>query len=497
MHAEVELPALVGSNMVLQQNEKVVFWGWAMAGEKVSVKAEWMKKTIVTTTTANGEWKLTVKTPEAGGPYTIKVKGENEITLSNVLIGDVWICSGQSNMHMPVGRTENNWRTGVLNASEEIENADYPNIRLFTVDRITSDTLLNDVQGEWLTCNPESIYEFSAVGYFFGREIHQTQQIPIGLINCTWGGTTVEAWMKKSVLEKDDDFKPILSRFEQQCIDYPESIKQFRIDYKQWQSDRDSLKEIGKKVRSAPRQPIGPGSNKAPNLIYNGMVYPMLNCKIKGVIWYQGENNARRAYQYRTLFPAMIKNWRNDFNSGNFPFYFVQIAPHRSQNPEIREAQLMTFQSVKKTGITVITDAGDSTNIHPLNKQVVGHRLSLWARANTYKEKDLIYSGPMYQSMKVDDNIAVLSFNYIGSGLVCKGDNLSHFTVCGADSVFVPAEAVIYGDKVIVSAPNVDKPLSVRFGWEYIPMPNFFNKEGLPASPFRTDDWPGVTFNAR
>lgn len=498
LHAEVKLPALVGSNMVLQQKEDVVFWGWANAGEKVTVQPSWIKKGLEVTTPTNGEWKLRIKTPKAGGPYEIDIKGENTIKLTNVLVGDVWICSGQSNMHLPVGRTEKSWKTGVVNWKEEVQNANYPEIRLFTVDRLTSDTLLNDVKGEWQQSSSEAMYEFSGVAYFFGRELYLTQHIPIGLINCSWGGTPAEAWVKKSVLEADVDFVPLLKNYEDLCTNYPENIAKFKVDNQRWKEAADSLKKLGEKpTKSAPRRPIGAGSHKAPNLIYNAMVNPMLNTKIKGVIWYQGENNARLAYQYRKLFPALIENWRDDFDSGDFPFYFVQIAPHRSQNPEIRESQLLTLKSVKNTGMAVTTDVGDTMNIHPLNKQVVGQRLALWARANTYNEKGLVYSGPLYREMEIKGDKIYLSFDHIGSGLLCKGDALTNFTICGSNKEFVSATAVIEGDKIVVSAETIKNPISVRFGWNYTPFHNLYNAEGLPASPFRTDDWPGATYKTR
>lgn len=495
--AEVKLPSLVGSNMVLQQNEEVVIWGWANPGEEISVKASWLKKAAETITDDKGNWQLTVKTPKAGGPYSITIKGENTIELSNILMGDVWICSGQSNMHLPVGKSSG-WKTGVVNSEEEVKNANYPEIRLFTVDRVTSDTLLNDVKGEWQPCSSKEMYEFSGVGYFFGREIYLTQHIPIGLINVSWGGTPAEAWMKKSVLQSDSDFVPLLENYEFLVEHYDENIAKFKVEYPAWQAERDSLEKLGEKIqRSAPRRPIDKLSNKAPNLIYNGMIHPILNEKIKGVIWYQGENNARLAYQYRKLFPALIQNWRDDFNSGDFPFYFVQIAPHRSQNPEIRESQLLTLKSVENTGMAVTTDVGDTNNIHPLNKQVVGHRLALWARAKTYNEKGLVYSGPIYKSVEFKEGKAYISFDHVGSGLMCKGDSLTNFTICGPDKNFLPAKAEIVGDKVVVYTQYVSNPVSVRFGWNYTPFHNLYNKDGLPASPFRTDDWPGATYETR
>lgn len=494
--ADIKLPALVSNNMVLQQKSTIKVWGWADAGEVITVFPNWNSKEYSTSASENGEWILEIKTPKAGGPYKIEVKGNNAITLNNVMIGEVWVCSGQSNMHMMVGKYggPKDWRTGVVNYEEEIAKGDYPAIRMFTVARKTSDSILSDVEGSWLVCSPDTVGGFSAVAYFFGRELHQKLNVPVGLINSSWGGTPAEAWTRKEILEADTGLVKLVDRY-QFIVDHNDSIRDdFKARQAAWKRGVADSTITGKKAKSPPRAPLMKGGHKAPYLIYNAMVAPLLNYSIRGAIWYQGENNARKAWQYRTLFPAMINNWRNDFKQGDFPFYFVQIAPHRSQNPEIRESQLLTYRTVKNSGMAVTTDAGDTVNIHPLNKQVVGYRLSLWALSNTYKQKGLVYSGPLYKSMKVKDNKAYLSFDFVGDGLEYKGDSLTHFTVCGKDKKFVPAKAIIEGDKVIVWSDEVDEPVSVRFAWEYVPMHNFYNKNGLPASPFRTDDWPGRTF---
>ena len=483
--------------MVLQQQTSVNFWGWADPGEKVSILASWNKKALETVADKNGDWKVTLHTPKAGGPFTIVVQGKNKIELSNVMTGEVWVCGGQSNMHYPMAPLDKTWSLGVLNYEKEIAEANYPKIRLFTVERKTSETPFKDVVGKWDECNPGTIRDFTAVGYFFGRELFRNMDIPIGLISSNWGGTPAESWTRKDILEKDTLFRPILERYKKALEDYPQARKEYAEALKKWKEDVASGMITGEKAKQAPRAPLGPGSNKAPYVLYNAMIAPIVNFTIKGVIWYQGENNADRAWQYRKLFPTMIANWRNDWREGNFPFYFVQIAPHRSQNPEIREAQLMTFRSVPNTGMAVITDHGDSTNIHPLNKQVVGYRLSLWALAKDYGKSNLVYSGPLYKSFKKEGNKIRVYFDFVGSGLVCQGDSLTHFTIAGADQKFVKAIAKIDGNSVLVWNSDVSDPVAVRFAWENIPMPNFFNKEGLPASPFRTDDWPGKTFGKK
>lgn len=493
-YADIKLPALVSDHMVLQQQSTIKLWGWADPGEKVEVSGGWFDRPVNVTANGNGEWEVEVKTVGAGGPYDLKLKGKNTIVLTDVFLGEVWVCAGQSNMHFPVGKSgeKGNWRTGVDNYEEEIRNADFPKIRMFTVNRETSQEIQEDVKGRWVVCSPQTVAEFSAVGYFFGKELFEKLKVPVGLLNTSWGGTPAEAWTQKKVLTADQGFN--------------ELVKQYHYNLENWEKVKheheivvDSLEQLrkqGEEVGLNPRPPVGLGSNKAPYVLYNAMVAPLLNYRIKGVVWYQGESNARRAWQYRRLFPAMIKNWRSNWNQGDFPFYFVQITPHRGQNPEIREAQLMTYRNVKNSGMVVTTDIGDSTNIHPTNKQEVGRRLSLWALANNYGFKDVVYSGPLYKRMRVKGIKAIISFDYADRGLICNGDSLSHFTIAGADRQFYPAKARIDGEKVVVWSENVKHPVSVRFGWNNFPMHNLYNKAGLPASPFRTDDWPGKTYGA-
>ncbi|UGU18202.1 sialate O-acetylesterase [Sinomicrobium kalidii] len=483
LKAKIKLPALVGDHMVLQQNAEINIWGWADPGEAITITPGWQSEKVSTSANTEGNWKVTVATPAAGGPYEIVLEGKNKITLSDVLLGEVWICSGQSNMHMPVGKYEDSWKTGVMNYEKEVKEADYPQIRLFTVALKTSDSLQNDVEGNWQACSPETVYGFSAAGYFFGREIHQTQNVPVGLITSAWGGTPAEAWTKREVLESDPDFVPILDRYEEKYDKYQAELTKYQAQ----------SRKAGP-ANTRPEKPKPPQYSKAPSLIYNAMVYPLLNYTVRGVVWYQGESNAERAHQYRKLFPAMIKNWRNDWKQGDFPFYFVQIAPHRGQNPEIREAQLLSMKSVPNTGMVVLTDAGNAQNIHPLNKQVVGKRLALWARAQTYGEKGLVYSGPIFTHMKKEGEKIRLYFDYTGSGLVCKGDSLTHFTIAEKNGEFLPAKAEIENNTIVVSNPEIKNPAAVRFGWENVPEHNLFNKEGLPASPFRTDNRPEATY---
>jgi sialate O-acetylesterase len=496
--ANIKLPAIFSDNMVLQQKSKVKIWGWADAGEKITITTSWNKKNSSITATDSGKWIIDLVTPKAGGPFTILLAGKNKIELKNVLIGEVWICSGQSNMHFPLGKfgDAKDWRTGILNYEKEIKEANYPKIRLFTVERKVSDTIQTNTVGKWDECNPVTIADFSAVAYFYGRELYKKLEVPIGLISVNYGGTPAEAWTRKEILT-DTLFQPILDRYQYVKDNYPRLKEEYADTLAKWKKAVADSLLTPRQAQNPPRPPVGRGSNKAPYVLYNAMIAPLIPYTINGVIWYQGENNADRAWQYRYLFPAMIKNWRTDWNQGNFPFYFVQIAPHRSQNPEIREAQLFTYRSVPNTGMAIITDAGDSVNIHPINKQVVGYRLSLWALANTYGVKNIVYSGPIYKSMKIEGNKIRVFFDHVGSGLICKGDSLTHFTIAEANKKFVPAQAKIEGNTLVVWSNTINNPVSVRFAWEYIPSPNFYNKEGLPASPFRTDNWPEKTYGKK
>lgn len=497
LFADIKLPGLFTDNMVLQQDTVVTVWGWAEPGEEVEVRGSWLREAEQTIADGQGNWQVRIKTEKAGGgPYELTFKGHNRIEINNVLLGEVWICSGQSNMHFPVAPIENSgWATGVVNYEEEIRKADYPAIRMFTVARIVANEPQKDVEGEgdWQVCSPSTVGGFSAVAYFFAREVHEKTGLPVGLINTSWGGTPAEGWTKKEVLEADADFRPILERYDEAVANHPQAMEAYREELEQWKEEADRARKKGEQVPSAPREPIGADHHKSPYKLYNAMIAPLLPYTIKGAIWYQGESNADRAYQYRKLFPAMIENWREGWGN-TFPFYFAQIAPHRSQGPEIREAQLMTLLSVPETGMAVLTDAGDSLDIHPRNKQVVGERLARWALAKEYGMEDVVYSGPIYKSMQVQGNKILLQFDHVNGGLVAKGGPLREFTIAGKDREFVPARAEIKGNTIVVWSDKVKEPVAVRFAWERIPEPNLYNRAGLPATPFRTDEWEGDTY---
>jgi len=491
INAAVKLPAVIADHMVLQQKATVALWGWADAGERITIQCSWNRHPVKVTAGADGRWLVHVKTIAAGGPYTIRFNGTNRIEVQDVLLGEVWLCSGQSNMEFPLAK-QKAWRTGVAGYEQEVAAAADPNLRLFTVQQAVAATPQQDVQGNWAPCTPETAASFSAVAYYFGKEIREVTGVPVGLIHSSWGGTPAESWTRKEVLNADSELRLILNRYDAAVRAYPEDRARYKADLDQWLKDSLAHPEG---LRKKPVPPVDPGQNsKSPTKLYNAMIHPLVPFTLKGVIWYQGESNAGRAYQYRKLFLAMIRSWRQEWKA-EFPFYFVQIAPHYQQNPEIREAQLLTYKNVPATGMAVITDAGDSLNIHPRNKAVVGHRLALWALAKSYGKTDRIYAGPVYQSAKQEGSSMRIRFAFAEGGLVAKEGTLTGFTIAGANRQFVPATALIEGSTILVKSDAVAKPVAVRFGWSTFPHAVLFNRAGLPASPFRTDDWPGETIN--
>jgi sialate O-acetylesterase len=477
--AEVKPNSLFSDGAVLQQGVAVPVWGTAKDGEKVTVK---FQEQTVTATTKDGRWLVRLKPLKSGGPFTLTVAGEsNTLTITNVLVGEVWLGSGQSNMAFQLSRA--------ANAAEAIAAARDPQLRLFTVPRAALDTPSTDAAASWEESSPETAAKFSAVAWFFGRDLRKALHVPVGLIHSSVGGTPAEAWTSRAALEADPELKQILERYADSVKSYdPEAAAaKHKRALEQHKAAVAKAKAAGEKAPAAPRAPADPNQGTGrPSCLYNGMIAPLEPYAIAGAIWYQGEANAGRAAEYQKLFPAMIQNWRQVWGQGDFPFLFVQIAPHQGMTPEIREAQLRSWQKVPHTAMAVITDIGNETDIHPTQKEPVGARLALAARAIAYGEK-ITYSGPVYQSMKVEGARAVLSFTHLGTGLLAKGGDLKGFTIAGADGSFTSATAVIEGDKVSVSSPTVAKPVAVRYGWVNTPDVNLFNKEGLPATPFRTD----------
>ncbi|HTU23396.1 MAG TPA: sialate O-acetylesterase [Gemmataceae bacterium] len=505
--ADVKPHALFTDGMVLQRGMKCPVWGTADPGESVSVAFAAAKANAAAAVSAsvnagkNGKWRIDIQVaPEmAGGPYTMTIKGKNTITLKDVYVGDVWICSGQSNMEWPLSRAHN--------AEEAIKKAKNPKIRLFTVQKNTSDKPLTEFKGQpkWQECNPDTVKNFTAVGYFFGRDLQKALDVPIGLIHTSWGGTVAEAWTTRHALESSPELKGMIAQLDKNKAsaeaNYEKALKKYEVDLEKHKKAVAKAKEDGKQPPRAPRKPVPPGNNpNRPCVLYNAMIHPLQPYAIKGAIWYQGESNAGRAYQYRTLFPTMIQSWRETWKQGDFPFFFVQLAPFKaivsepqeSAWAELREAQLMTSRILKHTGMAVITDVGDPKDIHPKKKEPVGARLALAARGIAYGQ-DIEYSGPVYDKMSVKDGKAVLHFQHVGKGLQAKDGPLTGFTIAGVDRKFYNAKAEIQGDTVLVWCDKVTKPAAVRYGWANCPVVNLWNKDGLPASPFRTDDFPGVT----
>ena len=459
--AEVRLPNIFSDGMVLQRNQPIALWGWADPHEQV--KVEFRDQKHETVADVRGKWKLALGAEEAGGPFQLIVSGKNKIILSDVLIGEVWVCSGQSNMEWNVAKSDN--------AKQEIAHANYPQIRQLRIPRKTAGTPMEDISEplEWKEASPQNVGNFTAVGYFYARELHRELNIPIGLIHSSWGGTMIETWISKEALAKDESLRKAIDIFEQVPAD-----------------------TVRKNTRP----------NKYPTLLFNAMINPLIPYTVKGVIWYQGESNARRACEYRKSFPMMITDWRERWGLGDFPFYFVQLSSYKGSGgtsaggstwAELREAQHMAL-SLPRTGEAVTIDIGNTNDIHPRNKQDVGRRLAAIALYDSYG-KNTVYSGPVYKKLSVRGAQAIVHFDHVHSGLIMKGsEGIIGFEIAGADKVFYPAEAKIEGETVVVSSSSVSEPKAVRYAWADDPgKSNLFNIDGFPASPFRTDKWTSAT----
>jgi sialate O-acetylesterase len=467
--ADVKLPGLISEGMVVQRKAPVHFWGWADEGETVTVT--FLGQTG-TAKTQGGKWSVMLKpVANAGGPFPLKIAGKNSIEFRNVLVGDVWVASGQSNMEFGLRQA--------FQADEAIAKAANPMIHLFTVPRVRSDVPKDDVGASWKECTPETAARFSAVAYYFGRDLQEALKIPIGLIHSSWGGTPAEAWTSEAAIAANSELRPVLDAYRRSLANY-------------WKANLNvSAQPAAAPGRAAPRAPAKPWK---PGELYNGMIVPLLPYPIKGAIWYQGESNAGRARQYRTLFPAMIQNWREEWGEGDFPFLLVQLAPFMQISPEpqesswaeLREAQTLATQILPNVGMAVITDVGEENDIHPKKKEPVGARLALQARKIAYGES-IVASGPTFKSLRVDGSKAIVRFDHVGSGLEARGGALQGFAVAGADGKFVWADAAISGNTVVLSSPKVAQPTAVRYGWANYPVVNLWNKDGLPANPFRSD----------
>jgi sialate O-acetylesterase len=480
VRAEVQPHPLFTDGAVLQRDIAVPVWGKAKSGEKVTV--EFRGQTVSTTAAADGTWKVSLNKMDAGGPFKLVIRGENTLTLTNVCVGEVWVCSGQSNMGFTLNSADN--------AATAIAASADPLLRLFKVPMVTADTPQYSVNAAWAVSATNTTPGFTAVGYFFGRDLRKALGVPVGLIMTAWGGSYAEAWTDRATLEKVlpaafDRYKESIS--EKSLANYEKSVQNVKKVQANFKNTVAKAKAEGKPAPKPPRMPDDPRTTKnRPSVLFNAMLAPLQPFAIRGAIWYQGESNAGRAKEYQTLFPTMIANWRQTWGLGDFPFFFVQIAPYNGQPPEIREAQLISWQKTPNTAMAVITDHGNAADIHPKAKEPVGQRLALAARALTYGEK-IEYSGPVFKKMEIKGDKAVLSFDHLGGGLVAKDGALKGFTIAGADKKFITAEATIKGDTVVVSSAEVKTPVAVRYGWANVPEVNLFNKAGLPATPFRTD----------
>ena len=476
--AEVRLHSLFSDHMVLQREVSVPVWGWADEGEDVTVT---FRQQSAKTKAKDGKWMVRLSNLKAGGPDLLTVHGKNSIELKDVLVGEVWVASGQSNMEWPLRAS--------ADSEKEIAKTAQPMIRLYTVPKLKLMAPTNNVVGTWKSCDPQNTPGFSAVAYYFGRDVQKSLGVPVGVIHTSWGGSPAEVWMSEKELNGNARYKSEI------VVPQEAGYQQYLAQLTAYQQEKAEAEKSHAGFLKKP-----PGAPWRPTELYNGMIAPLLPFSIKGAIWYQGESNAGRAEQYRSLFADMIRNWRKDWGLGDFPFLLVQLAPFMAIKPtpadstwaELREAQWLTTKNLPKVGMAVITDVGDEKDIHPKWKEPVGARLALAARKIAYGQS-ITHSGPEYRSMRVDGERVILKFDHAKSGLVARGGDLKGFSIAGADRRFTWANAYIQGDTVVASNPSVDAPVAVRYGWADYPVVNLWNADGLPATPFRTDNFPMIT----
>ena len=475
-NADVKLPALISDNMMLQRDIPVPIWGTAAPGEHI--KVEIGEQTASTVAKPDGRWQVKLAPMKAGGPLEMVVTGKNTLKVRNILVGEVWLCAGQSNMVMKVSQCDN--------SAQEIADAkNYPEIRHYKVDLKASPEPLTDTVGKWEVCSPQTVGEFTATGYFFARDIYKTLKVPVGIILSAWGGSNMESFMRLDVLKAHPvESAPYFKLWEERKAAFP-------AEHEAAQKAAEEAKAAGK---PAPKMRTLEGHQARPASIYNAMISPLIPYGMRGVLWAGGKANRGRGLEYRVLMPAMIQDWRKSWGLGDFPFFLCQMANWVSKDPnehweELRESMLKTTD-LKNTGMVVDIDIGDPSNIHFTNKQEVSRRFALQAKAKVYG-MDVVADGPIYTSMTVEGGAIRLHFKSIGGGLAARGGGpLKGFVIAGADRKFVPAVATVDGDSIVVSSKEIASPVAVRYGWEMNPDCNLINKAGLPASPFRTDDWP-------
>ncbi|MGH9628768.1 MAG: sialate O-acetylesterase [Bryobacteraceae bacterium] len=475
-HAEVKLPALISDHMLVQRDMPVRIFGKAKAGEGVSVS--FRGQTVQTVTDASGRWEVWLAPMKPSQAEEMTIEGENTLKVADVLVGDVWVGSGQSNMQWAVHQTNN--------AEQEISSASFPEIRLFYVPRKPSAVPVDDVEARWVVCSPESVKDFSAVLYYFGRQLHQDLKVPMGLIHSSWGGTPIASWISGPSLTANSRISPFLTFWEDMIAKYPVNLARYEQNLKEWE-------ESGSQGRR-PGPPLGPGHPHEPTSLYNGMIAPLVKYTIKGAIWYQGETEAGRGqgHLYGEALMTLVEDWRRAFEQGDFPFFWVQLANfgNAAKNGHwmrVQEGQVKAT-ALRGTGVAIINDIGEAADIHPKNKQDVGRRLALLARHVAYGQDNFVWSSPLFRQATREGNSIRVWFDHAGSGLKARGDGpVKGFVLAGPDGKFVPATGEIEGATVIVSSPEVPDPQAVRYAWDYNPDANLVNAAGLPASLFRSD----------
>lgn len=456
--AQIQMGPLFSDDMILQRESQVPIWGLASPNEKVTVLSSWNNKTTSTTADNNGNWNVKIETPQAGGPYQLNISTSNSVlNYSNVLIGEVWIASGQSNMQMALF---GGGKEPVLGSIDMIAQSKNSSIRLFTVKLSSSETPIKQLKGQWLVSSPANSSGFSAVAYSFANYLNKVLDIPIGIINTSWGGSPAEAWTDKKTLDFNFEKSEIRNNHKDKAVHHN------------------------------------------PSGLFNAMIHPLIPFKIRGAIWYQGEANVGRANNYTKLMNKMIDGWRLNWNQGSFPFYFVQIAPNgaggkknKSDQAYLREAQMMTMMQTENTGMAVTMDIGSEFTVHPPEKILVGKRLAYWALVKDYGIKGISFSGPIYKSLTIKGDKIIVNFDYAQNGITSYNEPLLGFEISGPDRVFYPANAKVIRDygsnrsKLEVSSSKVKNPVAVRYGWKNYLKGNLYNTQGLPASSFRSDNW--------
>lgn len=502
--AEVKLATVFSDHMVLQRDAKLPVWGWAADGEKVTITIAGQSHEATAT---GGRWKVHLTPLPAGGPHQLAISGTNTVTVKDILVGEVWLCSGQSNMAMQVSRCKN--------FEQEQKAAHHPKIRMFTVTKNATHVHQEDCQGSWQLCAPETVGTFSGTAYFFGRKLHEELNVPVGLINSSWGGTDVAAWTSLKAQAAVPAIVPKLKAYDETIAAYDADATAARYDkaVARWKEAAAKAKAAGKAAPRRPRAPIDPAKNQnRPANLYSGMIHPLVGYGIRGAIWYQGERNSKTIADgqlYATQLKTLITDWRARWGQGDFQFITVQLPNYKASTTEpvqttgwvmVRESELKSLR-LANTGIAVTTDVGEANDIHPKNKQTVGHRLALWALGTTY-DQEIVYSGPIFSSLQLKaarrtakgtlrPGTLTLYFEHVGDALKTSDQkNLRGFAIAGEDRVFHKAFAVINDDGTItVMNKNVETPAAVRYNWADNPNGNLINSAGLPAAPFRTDGW--------